>query len=42
MFLYNILSGGLSKQQGQNYDKVSFKINLNDNIPQYYEYKINS
>mgnify|MGYP000885612163 CR=1 FL=1 len=37
MFLYNILTGGSSKQELPKYDKIVFKINLSDNIPQYYE-----
>mgnify|MGYP006869348751 CR=1 FL=1 len=37
MFLYNILTGGSSKQELPKFDKISFKINLSDNIPQYHE-----
>lgn len=37
MFLYNILTGGSSKQELPKFDKISFKISLNDNIPQYHE-----
>lgn len=37
MFLYNILTGGSSKQELPKLDKISFKIGLYDNIPQYHE-----
>ena len=35
MFLYNILVGGSTKQELPKYDKISFKINLTDNVPQF-------
>ena len=36
-FLYNMFGGRTSKQESSKYDRITFKINLSEHIPQYYE-----
>ncbi len=37
MFLYNMFMRGTGKQEVTKYDRISFKIQLSENIPQFYE-----